>query len=198
MTDHRLGFLIAAVLCLAPEFAAAQGIAASGEGAGMGKLGSNATGPGVANPLGLPETTAPVTGAPPHADAPAVEYARGYTDLNLGKFSEAAADFERALRGDPRNSKTLFMLGEALVGEGDLKGAVRAFEKALSLSPAQVVIRGEYGVALAKLGETDQATTQLGMLRLRSEACGGACAQAGDLATEQARIETALAAGRTP
>src|SRR5579863_8868015 len=107
-----------AALLLAPRWAAAQaGMGAfdlehapkGPQGAvlaGNGVMGANASGNGVANPLGFKESTAPVIGAGVTVRIdPAIEYAKGFTDLNLGRFGAAEADFDLALRADPRNSK---------------------------------------------------------------------------------------------
>jgi len=45
------------------------------------------------------------------------------------------------------------MLGVTKAGEGDLKDALPAFEKALKIEPMQIAVRREYAVTLAKLGQ---------------------------------------------
>jgi tetratricopeptide (TPR) repeat protein len=206
MINHAkagVGFIWLA-LALAPAATMAQGIAGSGElsqgfsGMGFATLSAHAREAGVGNPLGFKESTPPVTSGLTSKIDPAIEYAKGFTDLNLGRFAEAEADFYRALRVDPNNPKTLFMLGEAKVARGDLKGAEWAFEKALKNDPQQIVVRGEYAVVLARLGQADQAQAQFAILNARAVACGGACLQADDFKAEVARVQAALSNTQTP
>ena len=201
MRAVTLGGLVA-LIALTPAAAGAQGIAAwnfesqnpKDRGfAGNSALGAAATGPGVANPLGFKESTPPVTGLPKAHVEPKLEYARGFTDVNLGRFSRAEEDFEAALSVDPRNPKTLFMLGEARVGQGDLKGAAEAFEKAVQYDPGQITIRTEYAVALARTGRPVQAQAQLAILKARADACGSSCREAGDLKAALVRLQGVLA-----
>ena len=201
--NHRTAIVCAALaLALPAATASAQGIAASGElpGAspslqgGVQTLHNNAIGPGVGNPLGFKESTPPVTGGPPVRFNPKIEYAKGYTDVNLGRFASAEQDFKNALSVEPRNPKTLFMLGEARIGKGDLRGAAEAFEKAVKYAPKQIVIRTEYAVALVKLGQIDKAQTQMTVLKERADACGATCEDAGDLKAALDRVQATLAA----
>jgi tetratricopeptide (TPR) repeat protein len=180
--------------------ASAQGIAAwdfekDGDLSGNSRLGGLATNSGVGNPLGFKESTPPVTGYAPAAYDPKIEYAKGYTDLNLGRFGQAEQDFKNALSVEPRNPKTLFMLGEALIGQGDLSGAVDAFEKAVKYDPQQIIIRTEYAVALAKLGRTDKAGAQLAVIKARADSCHEGCAQASDYKAALDRVQAAMAGG---
>ena len=190
---------------LTPAAATAQRLAArdpdrpQGGGRGGASLSGNstlsaaATGNGIGNPLGFKESTAPVTGGPPPRPDPKIEYAKGFTDVNLGRFAEAEREFKNALSVKPHDPKTLFMLGEARIGQGDVPGAAEAFEKALKYDPQQIVIRTEYAVALAKLGRTDQAQSQLAVLKARADACGSNCGEAADLKAALDRVETNLA-----
>ena len=70
-----------------------------------------------------------------------------------------------------------------------------AFEKAVKYAPKQIVIRTEYAVALAKLGQTDKAQTQMAVLKARADACGATCSDAGDLKAALDRVQSTLAAG---
>jgi Flp pilus assembly protein TadD len=162
------------------------------------RLGGLATSHGVGDPLGFKESTPPVTGyAPPGYDA-RIEYAKGFTDLNTGRFVEAEQDFKNALSVEPRNPKTLFLLGEARVGRGDLAGAIDAFEKAVRYDPRQITIRTEYAVALAKVGQTDKARAQWSILKARSDACRSTCEEAADLKAALKRVEQNLAGASGP
>ncbi|HLZ83414.1 MAG TPA: tetratricopeptide repeat protein [Caulobacteraceae bacterium] len=77
-------------------------------------------------------------------------------------------------------------------GEGDLKGALPGFEKALKVNAGQIAVHREYAVALARLGQTDKAQAELGMLKRRVDACGGSCAQADEFSGAVARVGAAI------
>jgi tetratricopeptide (TPR) repeat protein len=121
-----------------------------------------------------------------------VEYARGFVDLQAGKFHEAEGEFRHVLKVRPNDMRSLFMLGMARSGEGDLKGALAAFEKALKVDSEQIAVRREYAVTLARLARTDKAQAELGMLKLRADACGGSCAQVDEFRTAVARVKAAI------
>jgi tetratricopeptide (TPR) repeat protein len=137
--------------------------------------------------------------ATPHYD-PAVEYQKGETALQAGKFQEAEHHFDNSLDADPSNAGTLFMLGMARAGKGDEKGAVKAYEKSLKIDDKQIGARREYGVALAKLGQADKAQAQLALLKSQADACAETCPQAADLKAAQAAVQAALspAGGAAP
>jgi tetratricopeptide (TPR) repeat protein len=121
-----------------------------------------------------------------------MEYARGFVDLQAGKFHEAEGEFRHVLKVQPNDMKSLFMLGMARSGEGDLKGALAAFDKALNVDSEQIAVRREYAVTLARLGQTDKAQAELGMLKLRADACGGSCARADEISAAVARVGAAI------
>ena len=128
---------------------------------------------------------------------PAVEYARGTAALQAGKFRDAERAFGNALAVDARNPDTLFMMGMARAGHGDLKGAARAYEKSLAGGPRQLAARREYAVTLAKLGQADKAQAQLAMIKSRADACGDTCAEAADLKAAVAAVQGALTSTAT-
>ncbi|HEY2049848.1 MAG TPA: tetratricopeptide repeat protein [Caulobacteraceae bacterium] len=133
---------------------------------------------------------------PPSVSAPtydpAAEYQKGLAALKDGKFKDAERDFGNSLSADPKNADTLFMLGMAKSGRGDEKGAAKAYEKSLSIDPQQVPARREYAVALAKLGQTDKAQTQLGMLQAKAASCAGSCPQAAELTAAVTSAQAAI------
>jgi tetratricopeptide (TPR) repeat protein len=123
---------------------------------------------------------------------PAIEYRDGLAALQAGKFRDAERSFDNALTVDPRNADTLFMLGMAKAGRGDLKGAAHAYEKSLKIDDNQIPARREYAVALARLGQADKAQAQLAILKARADACADACAEAPDLKAALAAVQAAL------
>jgi tetratricopeptide (TPR) repeat protein len=192
--------LTVAVLALAPGMAVAQaGLGAWDfeHGGGMVAnegLGANASGTGVGHPNSLPGAAAPLTAAPEARYDPEIEYTKGYVDLGYGKYLQAQEEFGHALKVDPHNPKTLFMLGVAYSAAGDVRRAAGAWAKALKYDPQQIDARREYAVALHQLGKSDQAQAQYAILKAHSEACAAACPQAENYKASLARIETALAA----
>jgi tetratricopeptide (TPR) repeat protein len=135
----------------------------------------------------MPSVTAPTYD-------PAAEYQKGVAALKDGKFKDAERDFGNSLSADPKNADTLFMLGMARSGRGDEKGAVKAYDKSLSIDPQQVPARREYAIALAKLGQTDKAQAQLAMLQQKAASCAGSCPQAAELAAAVTAAQAAMAA----
>jgi tetratricopeptide (TPR) repeat protein len=119
-------------LLLAPVWADAQAVISEG---GI-KNGDPVAGGKAAGPFN-PEFGPSGQDAPPESNLSApvydwkMDYARGFEDLRAGKFHEAEGEFRHVLKVRPNDMRSLFMLGMARSGEGDLKGALAAFEKAL-------------------------------------------------------------------
>ncbi len=74
-------------------------------------------------------------------------------------------DFNQALKVDPKNARTIFMLGVAYNLSGESRRAMGTFERALSIDPKQIDARREYAVVLAQLGRADQARAQFEILK---------------------------------
>jgi tetratricopeptide (TPR) repeat protein len=161
------------------------GVAAAALMMAPAALASGGGGMGGGMSMPMPSQAAP-------AYDPAVEYQKGATALQAGKFAVAEHHFTNALSADPDNAETLFMLGMARAGHGDEKGAVKAYEKSLKIDDTQIGARREYGVALAKLGQSDKAQAQLALLKARAAACADTCQQAADLKAAQAAVQAAL------
>lgn len=159
--------LFAAAMLLTPATALASG----GGGGGMGS--------------GIPSQAAP-------AYDPAMEYQRGLAALQAGKFRDADTAFANALSVDPRNAETLFMLGMAKSGRGDLKGAIHAYQRSLKLDPQQIAARRENAISLAKLGKSGDAQAELAILKSRADTCGETCADAASLKAAMAAVQAAL------
>jgi len=191
---------LAATLLLTPAAANAQaGIGAwdweHGQSftGGDGALGSNANRGGIGKPRGFKESTPDVTsgsGVPTYD--PQIEYTKAFIDLGYGKYLLAAEEFRHALKADPRNAKTWFMLGVTYNAADDVKSAAGAFENALKHDPGQIDSRREYAVALALTGQMDKAQAQFAILKSKADACGGACADASLLKASVARVQAAL------
>jgi tetratricopeptide (TPR) repeat protein len=146
---------------------------------------ASAAGGGMSGGGGAPSMTQPTFD-------PAVEYQKGVDALQAGKFRDAERSFDNALSADPNNAQTLYMMGLAKAGKGDLKGAARSYERSLKFDSHQIQARRDYAVTLAKLGQADKAQAQLALLRTQAAACGETCPEAADLKAALAAVQAAL------
>jgi tetratricopeptide (TPR) repeat protein len=172
---HLRPALFAAVV-----FAAGLPATAFASGGGMGGMGMGS--------MGGPQMPSVST---PTYD-PAVEYQEGLAALQAGRWRDAENHFNNALSVDGRNTDALFMLGQAKAGRGDLKGAQRAYERALKVDPNLITARRELAVVLAKENHPDDAKAQLDILQQRATACGDTCADSADLKAAIATVQAAL------
>lgn len=125
---------------------------------------------------------------------PVAEYQKGVAALQASKWKDAERAFSHVTEVAPRAPEAWFMLGYARAGDGNLKGARKAYEKAAKLKPDDIDTRRELAITLARLGETEKATVELNALKARDAACAGKCAEAAALKAAVARVEAALAA----
>ena len=122
---------------------------------------------------------------------PAAEYAKGVEALQANNYKAAEKAFRNVLEVSPRDANTLYLLGNAKAGAGDLKGAAKAYEKALKVKPDMIAAQRDYAVTLVKLGEKDKAAAQLAALNQRDAACAGACPEAAELKAAIAAVNAA-------
>jgi tetratricopeptide (TPR) repeat protein len=162
-----ISVLAAAALCAGSALAAAGGGSAGGSG-------------------GAPSMSGP-------AYDPVQEYQNGLTALKAEKWKDAGRAFNRVLEVTPKDANTWALLGLAKAGGGDLKGAVKAYEKAVRYDADNLVAHRELGLAQARLGRADKAQAELDWVKAKSAACAGDCAQAIDLKAAEAALEAALA-----
>jgi tetratricopeptide (TPR) repeat protein len=127
-----------------------------------------------------------------------LEYQHGLAALQAGDYHKAQHDFEHSLDARPEDAASLFGLGQAYAGEGNLPAASHNYERSLKIDDSQIDARREYAVTLAKLGHQDRAQDQLDILKKRFDACGGSCRQAADLAAALTAVEAALSAPSKP
>lgn len=123
---------------------------------------------------------------------PATEYQAGMAALQAGKFRDAESHFNNVITVDANDYDTWFGLGMAKAGHGDLKGAQRAYEKALKIDATQVGARRELAVTLAKENQPDAAKAQLAVLQQAAQTCGTTCPQSADLTAAIATVQAAL------
>ncbi len=134
---------------------------------------------------------------------PVEEYRHGAAALKAGKYRTAAQDFERITEVQPKIAAVWYLLGLARSGDGDVKGAAHAYEKAVKLDPQPIEPHREFAVALAKLRQNDRASAELEVLKTRAAACNETCPQAAALKAAIAAVEASLsssdvAAGEQP
>jgi aspartate beta-hydroxylase len=80
--------------------------------------------------------------------------------LRTGNIQRAVGLLERAALTDPRDAVTQHHLGRALDAAGDLAGALRAYESAVSLRPDFVVARLYWAACLERARQIDPAVVQ--------------------------------------
>lgn len=129
---------------------------------------------------------------------PVAEYQKGIAALQASKWKEAERAFGHVTEAAPKAPEGWFFLGFSRAGQGDFKGARKAYEKAARLKPDDIDTRRELAITFLKLGEGDKATAELATLKTREAACAGKCPESAALKTAVARVEAAMAAATAP
>lgn len=171
--------------------ATAAGVLVSGAGVGSSLAAGGGGGGGMTG--GAPSSSAP-------SYDPVQEYQKGVQALKDGKWKDAQRAFDHVLSVAPKDSNTWTLMGLSKSGGGDLKGAAKAYEKAVKYDPDNLIAHRELGVTQARLGQTPKAQAELDWIKSQAAACAGTCAQAADLQAAQAAVEAAMAqpAGAAP
>jgi tetratricopeptide (TPR) repeat protein len=138
-------------------------------------------------------------GSLPSASAPqydpAAEYRAGLDALKADDFKKAERHLARVVSAAPRDANSHYLLGLARAGGNNLKGALKAYEKAVKLDSNLVLARQNLGITYAKLGDSAKATEQLDELKRRQAACG-TCAQAAQIGAAVNAVSAALGGGK--
>ena len=99
------------------------------------------------------------------AQAPARDFLshreHGKRLLASGEFDQAGAEFQAALRLDPRSHEIRNYLGLCWVGKNDPAAAVKEFREALRLKSDYVEARSNLGAALLRNGNPRAAEAEL-------------------------------------
>ena len=142
----------------------------------------------------VPAPATAVTTAAPPAEPMTADYRKGLEALRGGLIEKAEKTAMSMLNVQPQQPRGRQLLGLVKVKRGDLPGAVGEFDKALTSDPQFIPAREERAVALARMGQSDKARSDLEVLKTRAAACAKACPP--ELRTAVSRVEAALAAGR--
>ena len=89
---------------------------------------------------------------------PEVHFVLGKAYDADGKFTEAIAEFQRAISLAPTSDEAYRQLGEAYLHSGDSAHAIEAFQKALQINPYYWVNHNALGDAYFQLGEYAKAS----------------------------------------
>jgi len=135
----------------------------------------------------------------PHSFQPGydtyAEFHAGVDDLKAGRFKEAETHFSHVLLMVPTDADSMFLLGMARSGRGDLRGARQAFQDTLRLDPHRVFAHRELALTYIKLGQPDKARAELAVLQQQSAECAGNCSDADNYADAIKAVQAALPPG---
>lgn len=124
---------------------------------------------------------------------PAVEYQKGKDAFAAGDYKSAAQAFANVTDAQPEVAAGWFMLGEARLKAGDAKGAAKALGQAVKRDVGSIEAQRDLIIALAQSKQTEKAKAELAKLKLKADACGAGCPQAGDYAAAIQAAEAAVA-----
>ena len=82
---------------------------------------------------------------------------KGNTDSNAGDYNRAIADFNEAIRLDPKSSLAFRNLGDTYTNIGDHDRAIADYNEAIRLDPNDALALSARGVAYANKGDYDRA-----------------------------------------
>jgi Flp pilus assembly protein TadD len=122
---------------------------------------------------------------------PATEYAKAIAALKASKYKDAARAAGHVTEVVPTNPDAWRLLGMATTGANDWKGARRAYEKAVKLTPDDPISHAGLAVALANLKDP-KAQTEADWLKSKVQACGDSCPDAGRLKELSTQVESAM------
>jgi adenylate cyclase len=99
---------------------------------------------------------------------PALYQARGLAENSLGRYEQAKADFERAMRLSPRDPGIGFWhvdLGDAEINLGHFDAAIDEYRKALVTGLQAYFVHTNLAAAYAHAGKMDEAKAELAEAR---------------------------------
>lgn len=122
---------------------------------------------------------------------------RGVINYDLGRSSEAAADFRQATLLTPEDSMAWNNLGNVLLRLDHVEDAEQAFRHALARQPAPVVAINNLGIALKRRGQFDKALICFREAILHDPNYVDAHFNAGELLYQMDEVATAEASFRS-
>jgi tetratricopeptide (TPR) repeat protein len=123
---------------------------------------------------------------------PGAEYAKGVAALNAGQYKDAEKSLSRVASAAP-TAEVWRMIGQANAGQSDLKGARKAYERAVKLEPDNLAAHQGLGLALAGLKDP-KAQAELDWLTEKAKACNETCADAAALKSAIEAVQAAMGA----
>lgn len=139
---------------------------------------------------GVPSQSAP-------AYDPAVDYQKGATAFRAGQYADAIKSFKRVVGIMPRNAQAQYLLGASYMALSDFKKAKGPLTQAVKIDEKLIDARRDLGIVQAKLGATEKANEQLAALKILEAGCGAGCRDKKQLKDAIAKVEAAVAAGKT-
>lgn len=113
-----------------------------------------------------------------------------------GRFVEAVAVYQRALRLNPTDAFTHYNLGSALEKQGQLDGAIAAYQKALQLDARYTFAYNNIGFAFEQQGKIDDAIAAYQKAVVFNPHYAFTYTCIGDLLSKQHKFEAATVAYR--
>ncbi len=80
-----------------------------------------------------------------------------------GQYERAVTTWREWLKMEPDNPKACMLIGDALLRQGDLKGAAREYDRSLELDPGQISLAIRRAGLYSSLGEPDRAAESLNL-----------------------------------
>jgi Flp pilus assembly protein TadD len=122
---------------------------------------------------------------------PAAEYAKAIAALKADKYKDAARAAGHVTDAVPTNPDAWRLLGMAKAGDNDWKGARRAYEKAVKLTPDDPGSHAGLAIALSNLKDP-KAQAEADWLKSKAQACGDSCPDAARLKDLSSKVESAM------
>lgn len=131
--------------------------------AGIAETASEVNAPnaqGQAAMFNQPVVNAPVSSQPPQQPPPQSSQqlmAEGASHYNAGRYVEAVAAYDQAIRFAPNNAAAYFFKGNALVALRSYEAAISCYDYAIQLAPNVADAYNAKGRALEQLGRSAEA-----------------------------------------
>ena len=161
----------------------------AGAMAGFTAVGAMAAGGGGGGGGEMPSVSAP-------SYNPAEEYAKAVKSLQAKEYKDAARAAQHVTEAAPKSIDGWKLLGMAHSGANNWKGARKAYERAVKLSPDDLPSHAGLGLALANLKDP-KAQDELTWLKAKADACAAGCDPTA-LKSLTAEVERAMSGASTP